>query len=509
MIRAMTIIRVSAEDQLHGYGPDVQWFEDVLSGAERLGLQVDERYRRIIQEPATRWEREKFEVAVREAMELHAKGIIEAIVFPRVDRETRFLFGSFPLLAEVVRTGLRVYFAREKLFLDPNDPESVERYLTKATQAQAYVETMRMNTMRGRRRRAINDHKIPNGQVRWPLDYDPRTGKASPNPERAAWVRRWADWLLEEGVSVGILCERMQQAGVPAPKGGKVWSRSTITRILADPELIGQFYAWKGKRWRMDLEPLAVTEGPKPELVYSAENEAILTAEQFYAIQERLRDNRLNAPRNAKLDYPPLRGLVFCRCGRRMAGVPMHGYPYYRCPSCRHPAINARNLWSTLERTIKELLLAPERLVPAIRAQLESGASLVELEKELETKRAEVLRWEQAEDKAVKMHLVLPDYPVEKLRERIAEVRTAKAQAQRELAALESRLESLRQARIDEEGIKAFCEMASRNIDHLVPAQWRIILEKLRVRVTLKENGGFNVQMAVRPVAREIALQPS
>ncbi len=98
-----------------------------------LGLDVSENYRRVLQESATSWERPLFEAAVREAMTLHKAGMIQALLFPRVDRETRFIFGSFPLLAEVVQSGLEVYFARERLFLDPNDPESIERYLNKAS----------------------------------------------------------------------------------------------------------------------------------------------------------------------------------------------------------------------------------------------------------------------------------------------------------------------------------------------------------------------------------------
>lgn len=51
------IVRVSAEDQLKGYGPDVQWEDDIIPNAPGLGLSVDEAYRRIIQESATKWER--------------------------------------------------------------------------------------------------------------------------------------------------------------------------------------------------------------------------------------------------------------------------------------------------------------------------------------------------------------------------------------------------------------------------------------------------------------------
>ena len=56
MKKAFTIIRVSAEDQLKGYGPDVQWYEDIIPNAPLLGLEIEEAFRRVIQEPAkTPW----------------------------------------------------------------------------------------------------------------------------------------------------------------------------------------------------------------------------------------------------------------------------------------------------------------------------------------------------------------------------------------------------------------------------------------------------------------------
>jgi len=249
MKKTFVIIRVSAEDQLKGYGPDVQWFEDILPNAPLLGLEVSEALRRVIQEPATSWERSKFESAVRKALDFYHREQVEALLFPRVDRETRFLFGSFPLLAEVVQAGLEVHFAREKLRLDSNDPESVERYLSKATQAQAYVETMRLNTMRGRRRRAIQDHMMPTGRSKWAHDYhcyrkdsgrttDERSGRYTVNPERAGWVRKWAEWILVDGVSISKCCQRMlNDFGIRI-------HRSTMVDVLSDPALIGKFYAY-------------------------------------------------------------------------------------------------------------------------------------------------------------------------------------------------------------------------------------------------------------------------
>ena len=149
--RAFTIVRVSREDQLRSYGPEAQWQDDILPNAPLLKLRVEERYHRVLQEPATAWDRPKFEAAVAEAIRSREAGEVDALLFPRVDRETRFLFASFPILCDAIKSGLHIFFARERFRLDPDDSDSLSRYLRKAEESRAYVETMRVNTMQGRR----------------------------------------------------------------------------------------------------------------------------------------------------------------------------------------------------------------------------------------------------------------------------------------------------------------------------------------------------------------------
>lgn len=246
MKKAFTIIRVSREDQLKGYGPDVQWFDDVLPSAPILGLEVDEKLRRTIQEPATGWDREKFEVAVREALQLYDRGEVQALLFPRVDRETRFIFGSMPLLAEIVRAGVEVYFARDLFRLDPFDTDSVQRYMSKALQAQAYAEDWRRTSMAAKHRRAKEDGMMPTGGHKWAFDYHPfrkrgpflreiQSGQYTRNEERAVWIRRCANWLLDEGVSLNECCRRLEDNGVVTSKGSTKWARSSLRTYSKGP----------------------------------------------------------------------------------------------------------------------------------------------------------------------------------------------------------------------------------------------------------------------------------
>lgn len=527
MKKAFTIIRVSKEDQLKGYGPDVQWFDDVLPNAPILSLEVGEELRRVIQEPATGWDREKFQEAVREALRLYGEGKVQALLFPRVDRETRFVFGSLALLAEVVRTGMEVWFARDLFRLDPSNTDSVQKYMAKAIQAQAYAEDWRMTSMAARRRRAENDHMMPTGGHKWAFDYLPfrkrepfpkedDSGRYTRNEERAAWIGKCAHWLLDDGASLNECCRRLDKNGVLTPKGGTKWARPVLRDILKDPALIGEFYAYMSKtiRGANGKKRKVATEPNEWFLVYKEAGQAVLTPEEFYGIQERLRRNQENSPRHAKHWYPPLRGMVICAvCGKRMSGVTSSkGTTYYKCEVCGN-RINARRLWGELQEGIKTRLLEPQRLMPAIRTQLESGETLEKLEEEGRSLRREKAGWEQSREKARRLHL-LPNSKYS-LEQYFADDGRMVEQIQRvddELAKVRQQITELRQAMVDEEAIKQFCDQAARNLNNMDDAKWRVLLERMRLKVVVPpcEQPVAHIALpALKQPVREIALETS
>lgn len=61
------------------------------------------------------------------------------------------------------------------------------------------------------------------------------------------------------------------------------------------------------------------------------------------------------------------------------------------------------------------MLLDPGRLVPAVKAQLHSGQTIAQLEKEVKSSQQRLDMLEQAEQKALRLHLYLPNVPVDKL----------------------------------------------------------------------------------------------
>ncbi|MFC1872070.1 recombinase family protein, partial [Chloroflexota bacterium] len=514
-LQAFTIIRVSGEDQLRGYGPDSQWVDDVVPNAVFLHLTVSESLRRVIQERATSWDREKFEAAVREGMDLYQRGVVQAVIFPRVDRETRFIFGSFPLLCEIIRAGMRVYFGRERFELNPNDNESVARYLRKAEEAQAYVETTRLNTIRGRRRRAEQDHMMPTARSKWAHDYHPyrrdwgkmpdaTSGRFTVNAEKAVYVRQWAEWILIDGYSTNRCC------GFMLSKYGIKIGRSTITNVLSDPAMLGKFYAYRNKDIRSPNSRRKVVKTEEKDwlLIYEDPLQSVLSPEQYYALKEKFQRNRENSSRNTKRWYPPLRSLIFCSCGSTMVGVFIgrkeHGYPSYRCLACGRYQ-RAIPLWEEIKVGIKRSLLDPERLIPAIKDQLESGQAITQLEEKQKANQVQLDNLDQASQKALRVHISLPNYPIEKLEAEELRIEENRKEIKRDQERLKRQIDELMQAIVNEEGVRRFCEIATGNLDSLNDEQWRVLLETMKVKIFVNDSG-ITVKLAVPSTKEETSV---
>lgn len=510
-MKAFTIIRVSAQDQLKGYGPDVQWEDDVLGNAPSLGLEPTTEYRRIIQESATGWGRELFEATVREGLALFHKGEVEAMLFPRVDRESRFVFGSFSLLVEVVRNGMPAFFARDRFRLDPMNPEP---YFSKVIQAQAYVATMRENVMGAVRKRATKDHRMPTGGSKWAYDYhhyrkyqvpDTNSGRYTLNPQRGAWLCKLKDWVLSGETSLKKCEKKFEEL-----TGFKL-NRATLWRILTDPINIGKVYAYRhkivmdsqGRKYRVSV--------PEDEwvLVYEDPSLRIFSDEEYYALKRKLELNKQNSPRNTKYPYPPLKGTVYClACNLKMQALTTNfGTAYYRCQRCRNH-INAWWLWRDLKDYLAKLVLDPERLTQTIKAKLNSGETIANLERKLVDNRQRMEILDEAETKALRLHLYLPNYPIEKLEAERGRIERQRRQLAQEKSNLEAQITELRQARIDEEGIKHFCQIAASNLDKMTDSQWRLLVEALQLKVMVIGEA-ILIEGAVPVNNTDIVLQPA
>jgi len=487
-MKAYCIRRESKEASMKKYGPREQW-RDIEQNAPLMGLEVSEDFGEIIRESATKYteegrKRELLKKAIEHGLELMRQGECQAAMFPRVDRETRFLFSSFPILADAIMQGLKVFFARDRFELNPFDTDSVNKYLDKTKESTAYVDTLRENSMKSKFIRAFEDHKLPNGRVPWPFDYDKATGRARRNNERAEYVLKWRDWLLIDGIGTLETCRRMN-VKIPSPSGGQ-WTPTTVRNILRSRALVGEFYA--------------KNENGEQQLVLKDDSLRIYTDEEFNAVGKRLDGIKQTSYYNAtKHHYPPISKFVYCSCGARMYGWANRHCLYYRCKRCGKMT-NATKLWEEFFPQIKDDLLSEERLIPRMKSQFNNQELIAKYEREVAPKDKEIKDFEAAKDKAFRMGMFLRGYPLGKVQEQIDKAEANIQHLTPELENLNQKLSNLKQQALNDEGIKRFCQIVSQNIDSLTKEQWEVLGRLMDLRITVFGKGLATVDIALPPV---------
>jgi hypothetical protein len=504
MKKAFVIIRVSGKDQLKGNGPDAQWEDDVIFNAPVLELEVTEKYRRVIQESASGWNRPKFEAAVNEAIELFKKGEIQAVLFPRVDRETRFLFSSVPLLNKITAAGMEIYFAEEQLFLDPNDPDSVQRYTDKVKAAQDYIATLRRNTMKGRRKRVMKKGKLPNGVKMFGFTYikgkEDGEGVRIINESEAAWIRHWRDCILEDGLTINKISLAMRAAKIPK-------SPSSIRDILKNPAIMGRSYAYVCY-YQKYIAPdgthkKRLVKKPKEEWVEIPNaTPAIIPEEDFLAIQDKLFHNKqLGGCKNAKTKYL-CAGHVFCYFDKRRyrgkRSTSYHKgkrvvYEYYECPrkskilsvekcpnkTWRHDELD-KLVWNKLEA----LLSDPEPLLAGVRAAEADSEQVIYFTQTLSEVETKLMSLD--EDQQHLLQHSLRGFPEGLVIEENQKINHDRAILLQQKNELEAKINRVQRARLDLDNIKLACNIVNRNLGNLTYETKRLVLEALDIKVWIK-----------------------
>lgn len=494
MKRAFVVIRLSTQDQLKGYGADVQWEDDVLLNAPLIGLSVDEANRRVIQESATGWERTKFEAAVREALSLYQQGKIDALLFPRVDRETRFLFGSFSLLAEVVKAGLLVYFAREKLALDPNDPESVERYFSKATQSQAYIDTMRTNTLQAKAK-LLKKGVLPQGtglglygfnwdkenKRRVPLDFEVRV-------VQKVFVMR------DEGTGFFNIAKILNEQGIRTKSGSK-WHSFTVKRMLTNPAYIGLTYFGKTSGSR---KTKFILKDEKDWILLPDATPPIIDEELFWRVQEKIKRSREMHAAIPHREYLLTGHIVCAECGSPVVGACLsRKHRYYRCRSttptavegktCNARYIRADYIEEVVWKNVRDVLEHPEVIIAELKRQADEQSKLSlkesDLNRDISKLERRLRNYEKRERQLISLlghGQVTKDYVLDEVNKLKRECEAD----QEELQKLKDTRDKLSHVADTEIKLNEFCERVRQNLDDATIQDRRLALDALDIRIT-------------------------
>lgn len=319
------------------------------------------------------------------------QGGVDVVIAHAVDRLARNQAHLYILADEFERAGVGLEFVTESF-----EDSAVGKFLrsAKAFAAEVEREKIKERVTRGKRAR-IESGKIHSHSTEL---YGYRRDKAAGvrriyEPE-AEVVRRIFRWVGEEGRSIRSVIHELNNTGIPAPSEGKrnlgrkpYWGTGCLRRVLVNTAYKGETYAWHWtweKQVRDGRQVRVLLERPESEWIKLPDGvtPAIVTAQLWDKVQNRLAVNMGEATRNEERPYL-LRGLAVCSvCGRKMRANPEKGRRTYRCSSRETPSgpcgakrVNADLLESFVWERMAEVLKDPRVILDEYNRRREAGTS--------------------------------------------------------------------------------------------------------------------------------------
>ena len=324
---------------IHRYAKDKGWDlaeDDVFRDDGHSGASLDR--------PALDALRDK--VRIRE---------LDAVVLLSPDRLARNYVHQMVLIEELEKGGCRVEFIERPMSSEPDD-----QLLLQIRGAVAEYE----RTLIKERMRRGKLAKLKAGLL-LPWTRTPYGYRADPDrprdpdglrldEEKAAVVAEIFAMYLEERASLFGVSEKLRARGIRSPRGGEVWTVSSLRFILTNPVYTGKVYAGRTRNRPPQIRPSATHPIGRPsntavpvapeEWIPVTTVEAIVTQEQFDRAKEKLSKNKAFASRNNKKHPYLLRALLSCgRCELACSARALRNSRYYVCAGKKKRARTGRD----------------------------------------------------------------------------------------------------------------------------------------------------------------------
>ncbi len=333
--------REHGERQGYIYDPDLDWREAISS------VEVPYNERKKLLEMLDAAKKKKFDVLVVSEIRAISRRQVEVLVI-------------YDLLQKY---GVRLETIKEKF---GEDAMSKAILSLRAMFVEIEVEQSKMRMARGRMDRILIG-QAPNAHAKAAYGYCFVNTKAEVKGayvlnHTIVWVdetgKEWSEYavamlifkLVKEGDSLHKVCRVLNDLKIPTSYQFKAkdpaktyWQRGSVYSIVTNPIYCGEVWANKYRKIKSENGKHTIRLRPREEWIRLPNSPAIITKDEFEAIQLQLTANKEESIRNNKQKRENLgllrSGYIFCGiCGRRMQSVPPSpaarrngNTPYYGC----------------------------------------------------------------------------------------------------------------------------------------------------------------------------------
>ncbi len=224
-IRVVVLCRVSTGTQLEGYGLDVQE-KDCRNYARTHNMRIVRMCR---DEGVTGKAGDDERPGLAEALQMLTDGKVDALLAPNLDRLARHLTQQEAILSVVWAHGKRFFTADRGEHLPDDDDDPMRTFVRQVMGAAAQLERgLIVKRLKSGRRQKAESGGYATGSP--PYGQRVVDHQLIEHPQEAAVLRQMRAWAAE-GVGVRAIARRLNDAGVPAKRGGR-WHPSTVARLV-------------------------------------------------------------------------------------------------------------------------------------------------------------------------------------------------------------------------------------------------------------------------------------
>jgi site-specific DNA recombinase len=293
--------------------------------------------------------------ALERLRDVAANGAIDRLYVHSPDRLARKYAYQVLLLDELQRCGVEVIFLNHPLGQTPEEDLLLQVQGMVAEYERAKIlERSRRGKLHAARQGSIN---VLSGAPYGYRYVSCREGDGEARYEivleEARVIRQMFAWVGRDGLSIGAVCRRLKEQGIPSPRGKNYWDRTTVWGHLKNAAYHGSAIFGKTrigpKRPRLRAQRGRPEQPRRPHSIYDVPKDqgiaipvpAIVGDDLFAAVEERLEENRKRNRQSRRGAKFLLQGLIVCgRCGYAFYGKPVslkaakgkrRDYAYYRC----------------------------------------------------------------------------------------------------------------------------------------------------------------------------------
>lgn len=357
-IRVAAYCRVSSssDDQLHSFAAQVQYYTKFIRSNDQMEL-VDIYADEGLTGTKTA-KRDEFNRMVADCK----KGRIDRVLTKSLSRFARNTADAL-MYARILReNGVSILFEKENI--DTAFMSSELLLALSGAQAQEESISISKNMRWSIERRMKNGTFLASST---PYGYKLENRKFVIADDEAKIVRWIFDSYLS-GMGKKEIADKLNSQNTPKRKGYEKWWITTINYILRNERYIGD--ALFQKSFTTETLPFISKRnyGQKPQYYVEETNPAIISKEDFYAVQERLKHEGSKQKKD-ELDCP-LRRKIMCSCGHYYKRKVINNKTYWVCRKhdydtnqCNSGSVPEKEIYNAFINMINKLRIYDKSII--------------------------------------------------------------------------------------------------------------------------------------------------